>query len=237
MKKINEFETIGSIAKEETLKSVDHNIIQNTFVLFNLEPFPGYHGENLPDDKHPDTVFLVTSKKYSTEKIIRTSQHIRKFMKVDFDAGPGRICVYNDTYFCIRIRELKSFEAISEIQSGYMDEGIQFMKKKNLNATALILLKKAFLLNGTDNEIFTDLEDPSMFYLRIPYQLTWQVFKAITKIVKNNMDNTNFDAALGYFYMREIVDFIRIYVANYDMEKLHQIRKKYLEEITRYFQA
>jgi hypothetical protein len=51
------------------------------------------------------------------------------------------------------------------------------------------------------------------------------------------MDNTNFDAALGYFYMREIVDFIRIYVANYDMEKLHQIRKKYLEEITRYFQA
>ena len=44
-------ETFGSITKVEQLHTIDSNILDNTFVLETFEPFPGYHGENLPSEE------------------------------------------------------------------------------------------------------------------------------------------------------------------------------------------
>ena len=106
-------ETIGAIAKEEYLKTVDHYILPNSFVMQNLEPYPGYHGLNLPTDKEPDTFFLVTTEQHSPEKIFRIAHNIRSFTEIHFDACPARLCIGNDTYHAIRIRDLKKFNGVS----------------------------------------------------------------------------------------------------------------------------
>ncbi|MBN2348272.1 MAG: hypothetical protein JXJ22_05515 [Bacteroidales bacterium] len=234
MEKVKVLEVFGQLEKEEILQTVGHNIIPNTLVLENQEPFPGYHGVNLPQDKNPDTLFLVTVKKYPTDNILRTGNQIKKALDINFDTGPARIRVYNDYYDSIRIRELDSYDNIAEIQRFFLDEGIKFNKKKNIHANGLISLKKTFLIESVTDNIYKDIEDPSMFYLDIPYYLTWNIFKTITKNLKNNLDFRNFDAALGYFYVSDLMDFIRIYSTDIEMSQLSSIRDKYLEMINRY---
>ena len=137
-------ETFGSLAKEEILETVEHHIIPNTFVLENDEPFPGYHGKNLPSDKMPESIFLVTTKKESTEKILRISDNIRKYASFGFDACPATICINNDTFYCIRLRNIENFEHITLIQRAYMDTGLKFMKPKRINTTRIDFFKKSF---------------------------------------------------------------------------------------------
>ena len=74
-----------------------------------------------------------------------------------------------------------------------------------------------------------------MFYLAIPHQLSWSLFRDVTKKVKNNIDNNNFDAALGSFYLKDIVEFVRIYAVNLDIERLKIIRNKYVEALEKYY--
>ena len=228
-------ETIGSLAKVETLTTLDNNIMQNTLVLENMEPFPGYHGTNLPTGSIPYSIFLITAKKHTFEKIQRVTHNIKKYFTYPFDASWGKICIYNDTYYCIRMRGLDSFEIIPELQSSYNQEGIKMMKKKNINSPAIIQLKKSYYLRKTDEGIFYDMEEPLMYYLQIPAQLKWNVFRSITERVKQNIDYTNFDAALGAIYLRDLTDVIRIYAKDWDHEKLRQVRDKYLNEIQKYF--
>ena len=72
-------ETMGSISKVEKLKTLDNNILENTLVLEEIEPFPGYHGANLPTGYNPRAIYLVNKKKHSTVKILRMTQEIRKY--------------------------------------------------------------------------------------------------------------------------------------------------------------
>ena len=56
-------ETMGSIAKVEKLETLDSNILVNTLALEEVEPFPGYHGANLPTGYNPTAVYLIIKKK------------------------------------------------------------------------------------------------------------------------------------------------------------------------------
>ena len=58
-------QTIGGVAKEETLFTLTTSVMPNTFVLENEEPYPGYHGKNLPSGSKPISVFLITKRKHS----------------------------------------------------------------------------------------------------------------------------------------------------------------------------
>jgi hypothetical protein len=70
-------ETMGSLLKEESLQTVEHSILPNTMVLESQAPFPGYHGENMPFDTKPDSLFLITTRPYPAESIFRISQCAR----------------------------------------------------------------------------------------------------------------------------------------------------------------
>lgn len=109
-------ETLGLLTKEETLTTVKDNIVPNTFVLESLEPFPGYHGENLPTDTKPEALYLITSKRLSTEQVYRTVRRIQKFASFPLNAIPGEIMIYNSIYYCIRIRHIQKYEMVREIQ-------------------------------------------------------------------------------------------------------------------------
>ncbi len=104
-------ETLGSIAKVEKLETLDSNILENTLVLEEVEPFPGYHGANLPSGYNPTAVYLIIKKKHSSIKIIRITQEIRKYFKHDFDGTTANICINNDcinTSFRILSRQFRA---------------------------------------------------------------------------------------------------------------------------------
>ena len=233
MKKMDIIESLGYLLKEETLQTVDHFVLQNTLVLENMEPFPGYHGENLPQDTAPDSVFLITDKKYPTENILRISEQMRGYAKIHFDACPAEIFIYNTQLFAIRIRGLNNYSLIADIQSWYIDHGFKFNKKRSINDPGLIRIHKVFSMERMDEHLFHDLEVESTFYMAIPYHLNWSLFKRVTKNIKNNLESSNFDCALGFIYLKNILEFVRVYTPHLDLRQLKLIREKYLEEIAR----
>ena len=222
---------MGTLLKEETLQTVDHYIMQNTLVLESLEPFPGYHGDNTPGVSKPDSLFLITDKLYPMEDIFRISQNLCTYQHIHLDACPAEIFINNTDLAGIRIKGLSSYAMISDLQGCYIDKGVHFMKGKNINAPGLIRISKVFSLENLEENIYKDLDDDLIYYISLPYHFNWNLFKAVTLNVKNNMDNSNFDCALGFVYLKTLMEFVRIYGKNMDSDRLRLIRNKYLEEI------
>ena len=227
-------ETMGSIAKVEKLETLNSNILENTLVLEETEPFPGYHGANLPSGYNPTAIYIVLKKKVSSIKILRTTQQIRKYFKPGFDGTAATICINNDVFSCIRLRNLDSYEIIPELQKHYMHEGLKFMKKKKIQGEGIIEIKKHFELEKIDDGVYKDLEDPLMSYLQIPDHLSWSVFFEVTTSIKHNLDDLRFDGALGAIYMKEITEVVRIFSKDMGIDDLQKIRTRYIEELRKY---
>lgn len=235
MEKKCTIETIGTITKEELLSSVDHNIIPQTFVLESMEPFPGYHGSNIPDKSAPRFIFFVIKGHYRVQQIIRINQKIKEYFNGSYNFAYAKLNVHNDVYYCIRVKDLENFEQIPELQECYKNEGIQFMKKKKIKANVLITLNKHFTLDNIAEGIYIDNEEEGMNYLVMPKELSWKLFEKMTYSIKNNISNPNYDAALGAFYRREkMVDAVRIYTKEINVDRLTEIRDKYLKELLKY---
>ena len=234
--KTNSIETIGFIIKEEILESLNHDIIPNTFVLINRDPFPGYHGQDLPGESaNIDSVFFVTKQKYSTEQIYRASNNIKRYFVHEFDAVQAEVNVFNDKFPCIRVRNLKSFDQIAELQSCLKDEGFKFAKRQKVSTSGLIKVYKNFNLEQTEDFFYTDLEDKEMLYFELPAFLTWKMFEKITYSIKNNMTNHNFDLAQGGIYRKNgLLELVRVYEENCNMDKVKELRNKYLAEIKKH---
>ncbi len=224
-------ETFGYITKEETLQTLSSNILENTFVLEAVTPFPGYHGENMPGSEKPHYIFLVTRKDYGLEKIVRTAKEIKKLLSIPFGARPAELHMFNSTFPAIRINHLSNFSDIPELQRWFGDMGISFMKKKTFNDAGLIRVTKHFRLEEVEEGIYRDLEDPLMHYFEIDTSLPWKMFEAITLRIKNNVSNNNFDAASGVLFIRDLMDIVRIYERSPGVERLRALREKYREEI------
>ncbi len=225
-------ETIGTITKEELLSSVDHNIIPQTFVLESMEPFPGYHGSNIPDKSAPRFIFFVIKGHFRVQQIIRINQKIKKYFKDSYNFAYAKLNVHNDVYYCIRVKDLTNFEQIPELQACYKNEGVEFAKKKKISTKALISLNKHFVLENIADGIFKDKVEVGMNYIVIPRELNWKLFEKLTYSIRNNISDQNYDAALGSFYRNEeMIDVVRIYGKNISIERLKELQKKYLAEI------
>ena len=227
-------ETMGSISKVEKLETLDSNILENTLVLEEIEPFPGYHGANLPTGYNPCAVYLVNKKKHSPVKILRMTQEIRKSVKFELDGTSAEICINNDVFSCIRLRNLPEYSIIPELQKNYMHEGLKFRKKKKISGEAIIELNKHFELERMDEGIYKDMLDPLMYYIEVPRHLTRRLFLEITATIRHNIDNLNFDAAVGAIYLKDIIEVVRIFAKDVSREDLKVIQEKYIDEIRKY---
>ena len=223
--------SIGSIIKEEVLVNVDNKILPNTLVIESLHPFPGYHGSNLPENPLPNSIYLVTDKKYDGEDIFRAVKKIKKSIHYTFNASVGHTVILSETLHFIRIRNLDCFDCIPGLQEAFLNEGIRFMKKRTVNVEAPIKLQKFFRLNKIEDHIFKDLDEPLMYYFEIPEKPDWEFFKKTTLYIRNNVDNYSFDAALGILYQEELIDMVRIFAKELSADQLRFIRKKYLYEL------
>ena len=226
-------DTLGGLAKEEKLKTLADHIMPNTFVLETEEPFPGYHGANLPSEAKPISAFLITRTRYSPEKILRLTHIIKKYFPHSFDAVPGKICMQNDVLPCIRIRGFTNYELIGDLQKCFFSEGIEFAKKRNVNADAVIQLKKHFTIEEIDEGIYRDLDEHSTWYFSIPRQMSWQLFLKVTQVIRHNT-SADFDAAMAAIYSRDILDVVRIYATGITIDTLKELKSKYSQELEKY---
>ncbi len=223
--------TAGSITKEEYLVNVEHNIMTNTLVLESSHPFPGYHGSNLPENPVPNSIYLVTARRYDGEELLRKGKKVKGMFPEGSDISYGEVSFRGSEYQFIRARGLDCFGCIPKLQEVLSAEGIEFMKKKKFTGDALIKLRKYFPLERIDDHIFKDQSEPRMHYFEIPYKPEWDFFKKITYYIRGNIENYSYDAALGALYLRDIIDVVRIYGIDLTLEQMQFIRKKYLYEL------
>jgi len=225
-------ETVGYIKKEQTLTTVENNIIPNSFVLESQHPFPGYHGANLPEKPKPGSLFLILADDHTAEEIARITKKIQKNLQYDFNASEGHIYFKTSNYSCIRIRHLKSFAFLPEIQRLYQDNGISFAKQKMIDSKGLIVINKSFYVEEIEDGLYNDLEEDSKYYIELPKDLPWDVFQEFTTNIKNNLDNSDFAVAQGVFYRKAgIVEVVRLYICEGEMDKVRTIRKLYADLI------
>ena len=222
-------ETIGTIEKKELLGPVNYDEL----VLETSEPFPGYHGDTVPESLKPRSLFVITRSKYTEEKIIRVTQKIKRETDLQFDGSPGLVTLYNMLNPCVRIKDMNSFDTVTKVIQAYKDEGIEFMSMRKIEPfTGTIKVKKYFLLEVLSDWFFKDVEDPNMHYFSIPIQLRFNQFEKMTLDLKRSMDDHNFDAALGTIFRKTgLLDIIRIYDDKCTPERIDMIRSKYMQSI------
>ncbi|MBU8893685.1 MAG: hypothetical protein KOO66_12975 [Bacteroidales bacterium] len=225
-------ETIGYIKKEANLSTLEGYIIPNTLVLESLHPYPDYHGKNLPEKSKPRSLFLIVNKDYSYEEIARVTKKIKQEFEFDFNASQGNIYFKTTSYPCIRIKYLKSFTFLPELQGLFQEYGIKFAKQKMINSKGIIIINKHFFVSESGEGLYNDLEEDSKFYIELPKDLPWDEFKEFTQSIKNNIDNSDFDAAQGVFYRKEgIIEVVRLYICEGDTGKVKNIHKLYIDKI------
>lgn len=227
-------DSYGIITKEEKVCSLNANILEGSMVLESLNPFPGYHGKNMPDIEKPRSLFLILEKKYQYLQLGRILRQIRLKKFKSCNAAFGKIKISNHSYYCIRIKNLDCFQSIPEIQKILLNYGISMMKYHPVNADALIEIHKPFLLRQIASELYyKDESDPNHYYFRLSRDLDWAKFKKITLNVKNNIDQNIFDAAKVVVCTIEgPIDMIRIYEIHPTVDRLNIIRARYEYEIS-----
>ena len=229
-------ERYGNLLKQENLSTLEEKIWPNTFVLEAPEPFPGFFNyySDHPVDCKPLYIYLVLKRLYSLEEITRATQNIREYFDGNFNATPGVVHIYNRKFDVIRVRHLDNFSQIQDLQASYIDQGIEFRHKpmRKVEGPAIIRIKKFFILDEIQPDVYFDVTEKDHGYFIIPKQLTWKHFEKITHQVKNNWDLPIFDAAIGHFHESfGIRDMIRIYYSDMNKDYLLKAREKYLERI------
>ncbi len=225
--------SIGNIIKKESLISIDFQNECKSLVLESNQPYPGYHGVTLPKSK-PDSLYLVTKTRYSDEKIIRAIQKIKKESSITFDAAPGSIELNNLHEADIRIKRA-TYEQVPQLLDRFIYHGIEFAKYRKVNNyQSLISIRKYFKIEEIAENIFHDWENNTFYYLTIPFLPEWVAFEEMTKQIKYNIEENNFDAALCSMYNQEgLIDFVRIYDEKFSMDKMMFIRQKYLNTLAK----
>lgn len=222
-------ETIGTIEKKEIIESLNFDDL----VLESLHPFPGYHGTSVPDKTNPKSIFLVLRNNYPDEDIVRAIIKIKEKLPTYFDASPGTISILNKVEPCIRVKNLENYSFIPELLNQFKSEGFSFLKSRIIDSyEGLIRITKYFILDEINEGIYMDRETPEMGYFEIPTQLDWESFEAITLDIKRNIEENNFDAALGTIYRKNgLKDVIRIFDTNVCLGECLFLREKYCTAI------
>ena len=231
-------EVTGNINKEETTEALLDYKLKNTFVVINDKPYPGYHYHkiNARLTERNTAIFLVLNKRYTWASIIRATQRVNLFLDEPLEASYAELYLFNVPYYSIRLMGLKDLTLLETIQKAYQEEGFVFMKNKRMTEpkVAFFKVKRFFDITEIAEGIYKDNEGRN--FIIINRKIKWELFRKMTQSVKINMSNSNFDIVNGAFYMNHtLVDFIRVFDPESDLEHLKDIREAYVKQINTYF--
>ena len=231
MKQKNVKEYVGSLSKEESLQCIENDLlIKDSCVLESVNPFFGYYAD-APNVPQPNYLYIMLSERIDFMDLQRIILQVNKQSKLTVDAVWASITVPNYQEMpSIRIRDLQQYGQISLLQQQYRDAGLPLLKhKKNvLLNNAIIKLQKFFFLEELDEGLFFDARQAHHGYFVIPEHIDWNRFKKLTAEAKYEIELLNFDAAIAsVFTSNRIIELVRIYREDINVEKLKAIRDRY----------
>ncbi|MDP4185220.1 MAG: hypothetical protein Q8862_08675 [Bacteroidota bacterium] len=233
MKDKRVYEVFGTLAKEETLFTLTDNKLPDSLVFEAIEPFPGFY-EDEKGDTMPVYIYLVLNGNYGWDEIIRATQKIRHKYQLIFEAAKAYVTMPQKWYNTVRIRHIKHYDEIPDIQQAFEEEGIMMLYENPISEKEISVIKliKFFLIEEVINGVYFDDSEPFHGYFEIPGKLDWKEFCEITKNVKYNWELGKFDAALGSIYKGSTLrDVIRIYSTKINLDYLIKCRDSYLDRI------
>ena len=203
-------ERYGNLLKQEELRTLEDQILPNTFVLEAPEPFPGFYEyySDHPVESKPLYVYFVVKQLYTLEQVTRATQNIRRYFQSEFDAAAGVVNIYQG--YDGRIRHLR-ITVDSNFRPVTWTRVSSFARNRwPSRGPALIRIKK--FLSWMNARCLLRRREKDHGYFTIPKYLNWKYFEDITKKVKYNWEGSDFDAAIGHFHVNfGIQDMIRIY--------------------------
>jgi len=226
-------ETIGSITKMERLVSMQSDIIENSLVLKNVNPFPGIRSKNDPEaDKKLESFFIILRYRYAPEKINRINGNLLHEMKLLRFPSYGEIVTHDSILPCVRLKGIDNYLQIKIIQEYLRNSDLQLMAFQRVDAECRIKIFKTFKLAEIGDGLYRDLQDGEKFYIRIQSSINLKRFDYITKKIKYNLPDSEFDAALGVIY-RFVgpENVIRIFDHDKSYQRAIELRKLFLKEI------
>lgn len=234
--------SIGYIIKKESLSTFQTDLHLTQLVLEDMHPYPGYYEfYSIPRNEIelvPRQLFAVlhSFKNICEDDIIRITQRIKaKNPDLKFDSVLGHITLFNQIRTVLRIK-MDDLNLFSKVLKAYEESGITFDKHRNIKKVETIINIRKFLeMERIDNDIYKDLEQENAFYIKLPNEVPWDEFEQITKVIKTNFEHKSFDAAIGLIYIKDgIVDLLRVFDVDADLEKLRILKDRYEREIKQY---
>jgi hypothetical protein len=225
-------ETIGSITKMESIISIEQNIIDNSLVLKSVNPFPGFRKVKENNTiKKSESFFVILRNKYAPEKINRINRNLSNDKIISCYPSFGEIITQESIFPCIRLKGIENLSQIPLIQEYFKKHELQLMDYQKINCRARIKIFKTFKIVEIADGLYRDLIDGEKIYIRIPNSMNWKRFENITKNIKYNLKNRNFDSALGIIYrFCGPEDVIRVYDEEKTLERALLIKKMYIKE-------
>lgn len=229
MEPVTEF--YGCVTKVENLWCVDDMGIKNTCILESRDAYPGYY-DHISGMNRPRLIFIMSKKKYSLEEVTRMTAAVKGVFHHPFDAAYCEISMRGRICGGIRINGIDKYSLIWDIQTAYLENGMDLKKKeRNIeNEESVIKIRKFFKLKEVSDLIFMDAAQDDFGYFRVEEDLPWERFREIILRLRNNWSDNYFDAAKSYIYRHSsIIDLVRIYSKGIDASFLERIRDAYFK--------
>lgn len=231
MKTKNILKICGSITKTESLARIKENILEHTFVAEANLPYSNYYGR-IPGKKKPNSLFFFTEKYYSLEEALRFTQSIEFCAENEINVASAIMQFSNNCHPAIRIRNFPDYKNLDKLQQCYIEQGIKFARKVNIESETLVTVNKCFEIKKVDDEIFLDQDEKNEGYIKISKYLIYNQFKQLIEAVRNNGNCRTFDAALGGLIIEgEAINIIRIYSGKIDIDLLKCVKSEVDKQI------
>ncbi len=224
-------EYYGCLTKVENLWCLEEMGIPNTCILEARDAYPGYYG-HIQGLNRPHLIFIMSTRKYSMEEVTRMTSAVRKVFPAPFSAAYCEITIAGRTAGGVRIQGINDYTRIRDLQMAYADHGLDLKKKEgNIeNARSLIMVRKFFKLESFHNNIMRDTELEDTGYFHIEENYPWEKFESIIFRLRNNWNDTSFDAAKCFIFRNaSIIDMVRIYSKDFSLLYLDKIRSAFLK--------
>ena len=217
----------GSITKKESLLPVTYNILENTYVAEANMPYSGYYG-TVPGQATPNSLFLFTTHYYSLEEVLRFVRNIESCYMENVNIASASLDFAGSTFFAIRVKYFPKHEHIHLLQSCFMKEGVEFVRKVRLPDVATVKVVKCFVLEEIGKGIYIDNKEDHKGYITISKQITDSEFSNALIDIRNNTDCKLFDAAMGAMIIEsKAIDLVRIYSENLNEQLLKCIKERF----------
>lgn len=227
----NTIKVCGSITKIESLFRLKENILTNTFVAEANLPYSNYYG-SMPGKSKPNSIFMFTERYYSLEEALRFTQNIEFCAHNEVNVASAIMQFSHKCHPAIRIRNFPDYKRLGKLQQCYIDQGVKFARKVNLEPETLVTVNKCFELKEVEKNIFWDQVEKNEGYIVISRYLDRKQFKELMEAVRNNGNCHIFDSAMGGLIIEgKAINIIRIYSGNLDLELLQCVQKEVARQI------